>query len=100
MGAHDFATKATGDSPEKAYRSAVQKAQRREGRNPYNGTISTTKGFVVMDLEDVSDDGKPSVREVIDYALEHDKVRKRGNCACFPMPNEDNAYLFAGWAAS
>ena len=47
MGAHDFETSATGMSAEEAYREAVDSARYEEGDNSYNGTISTTNGFLM-----------------------------------------------------
>ena len=46
MGATDFATTAYGKTAADAYRSACEDALHENGHDPYNGTISTTSGFV------------------------------------------------------
>jgi len=46
MGATTFRTIATGRTAEDAYNRACEQAEFEYGHDPYNGTISTTSGFV------------------------------------------------------
>ena len=52
MGAQDFVTEAWGRTPTEAYRLAVEDALYQYGHDPYNGTISTTGGYVEALLPD------------------------------------------------
>lgn len=47
MGAHDFWNTSKNADVQKAYDELVSNALVEDGRDPYNGTISTTRGFVV-----------------------------------------------------
>ena len=51
MGAVDFAvfvqSQSPGESTQQCYDRAVEAAQFQYGHDPYNGTISTTSGFVI-----------------------------------------------------
>ena len=58
MGAQAFITRERGMSANEAYTNAVQKAELEEGRDPYNGTISTTSSF-----KDVTADFRKSKKE-------------------------------------
>jgi hypothetical protein len=55
MGAHDFTAYVSGTmSAADAYRQAVEQARYEYGADGYNGTISTTSGFQVVQREPVS----------------------------------------------
>jgi hypothetical protein len=51
MGAHDFTTTSLGKSPADAYNRASEEALYEYGHDAYNGTISTTNGFVDVSKE-------------------------------------------------
>lgn len=107
MGAHNFTDEGIGRTAWDAYEAAVRAADAEYGCNAYNGTISTTRGFVEFK--------KPAkvrhakwMRETIQRELdsENSKVRKWGPCGCIEMPREKGMprgyrrYVFFGWAAS
>lgn len=99
MGAHDFMTGGYGASPEEAYKDAVDDALYEFGHNAYNGTISTTSGFIMIPkLPDESDD------DWFGRIMDDDRICKWENCACrvddeIPEENGRKYYIFAGWAA-
>ncbi len=100
MGAHNFHDSSYGESPKEAYDDAVSNALFEYGHNPYNGTISTTNGFVVIPLREFE-----TLDEWEERVLDDNRVRKWDACACVRDPNveEENGrslYHFVGWAAS
>lgn len=107
MGAHNFATVATGRTMEAAYRSACEEATYEHGHDSYNGTISTTRGAILKTLP-----GKctaAAIRRFEDEATE--RTEKWGACWAvelslsmskkrFPnLTRGHRAFLFVGWAA-
>ena len=94
MGAHTFVCYVHGETPEQAYKAAVEQALYYCGHDPYNGTISTTNGFIMIPLRDGE-----SIPEWEIRVEEDPRVRKWGNCACVKDPNS-SAWCFSGWAAS
>ena len=85
MGASFFKTTYRGKSLSDAYNSAVEDAEDEYGHDPYNGTISTTTGFRVLDkTSDYKASGK-SLNEYID--IQSDEIDKR-QCAaiCLEEP--------------
>ena len=100
MGAHNFEATAFGATPQEAYEEAVQDSLFEYGHNPYNGTISTTNGFVMIPKEDGETDGQWHNRVIDD-----DRVQKWEDCACRedttePEVNGRKLWVFSGWAAS
>ena len=95
MGAHNFADWCDGDTPEEAYGNAVAGAFFEYGHDPYNGTITTTRGFVLIPLNEGE-----SVDEWMDRVIEDNRVQKWENCACVQDPDDPKKWFFAGWAAS
>lgn len=104
MGAHDLSQIAFGASAKDAYNSAVAEALHERGHDPYNGTISTTKGFEMKPLAQ----GKftrAAIRRWEEAAL--NATEKWGRCHCLELPRSYakgkargvRAYLFVGWAA-
>lgn len=53
MGGQSFRTKSFAETPEEAFRRAVREAERRKGTDPYSGTVSEKKEFVVIPDEEV-----------------------------------------------
>lgn len=99
MGAHNFHVDAYGETADEAYREAVDEAWYDYGHDPYNGTISTTDGFVLIPLKEGETIDDWSFRVIDD-----DRVQKRGDCACTadpdePVENGRSLWHFAGWAA-
>lgn len=96
MGAHDFHTEAIAETAGEAYRNAVADALYEEGHNSYNGTISTTSGFVMEPLLEGE-----SIYEWVHRVTMDDKItQKWENCACVADPSNPRHWHFAGWAAS
>lgn len=76
MGACSFTTRASGNTMSEAYRNAVDDAETEYGHDSYNGTISTTSGFV-----DVTQDFKRSgdtLSAFVDKTI--DGASKWGRC--------------------
>jgi len=101
MGAHDFHATAYGETAEEAYKDAVNDALYEEGHNPYNGTISTTGGFVMIPIK-----SEESLADWINRIIDDEQVQKWGDCACAADPDEPidvkngrTLWHFAGWAA-
>lgn len=89
MGASLIVITARGASMEDAYRNAVEDAVHEHGNDSYNGTISTTSGFV-----DKTKDQRGSGMDVHTYAdwlYDNDKISKWGNavgiCVTEPVGN-------------
>lgn len=53
MGSHDFEVTVRAGTPEKAYRKAVDDATYEHGHNAYNGTISTTTDWHLIDMKKI-----------------------------------------------
>ena len=81
MGAQAFITRQRGMSANEAYTHAVQHAESEEGRDPYNGTISTTSSF--KDVTAEFRKSKKDRRQFIDDMLEN--ARKRD---CYAIEEE------------
>ena len=94
MGAHDFIAYGYGKNPDEAYKDAVEGALWDFGHDPYNGTISTTDGFVMIPREE-----DESYEEWARRVIDDDRVRKWEDCAC-TAGNSKEEWVFAGWAAS
>jgi hypothetical protein len=89
MGATFFRTSYRGKSLSDAYKSAVEDAENEYGHDPYNGTISTTTGFHVIDR---TREYKASGKSLEDYInIQSDKLSKR-QCAaiCIEEPKSNN----------
>ena len=100
MGAHNFHDQQYGATAEEAYKDAVESAFYDYGHDPYNGTISTTHGFVMIPLNEGE-----SVDEWAERMMDHPDVSKWAECGCVKDPDtkEENGrwlWNFAGWAAS
>lgn len=100
MGAYDFHASVYGETADEAYKEAVDEALYEYGRDPYNGTISTTSGFVLIPLNEGE-----SVYDWASRVIDDERVQKWENCACVADPDEPiedgvSLWHFAGWAAS
>lgn len=94
MGAHNFHHQEHGETPDEAYSSAVNDALHYSGHNPYNGTISTTNGFIVINREEGE-----TIDEWASRVLDDRRINKWDACACTPDPEKEKLWHFAGWAA-
>lgn len=114
MGAHTFGTTIGGKGVDakQAYSLAVTAAHYEHGHDPYNGTISTTEGFVMIDP------GKRQIGNVADdvcMGTIKSDVRKWGPAGCIELKGKAlkdwragnnlkgtraRAFHFFGWAAS
>ena len=102
MGSCDFTTTSTGKTAQEAYNKAVDRASDEYGSDPYNGTISTTRGFTMVPCsgKDIA-----AIHKWIDQQLE--RTAKWGKCHCTEIPplngekipEGQKLFLFAGWAA-
>lgn len=111
MGATNFGTIAFGKTAMEAYKNACSEAVSYYGHQEgYNGTISTTNGFVVID-------GLPRFdTKAFDKAEDNllDQMEKWGKCACVELKGKaakdyrernglkgkkGSVFYFFGWAA-
>ena len=104
MGSHNLSDRAVGKTMREAYDSAVSYAESEHGHNAYNGTISTTEGFddhTVRFKELIKEHGeKKGVREWYEEAWDNTtKWEEVWGAEILKTGDEDNLYLFAGWAA-
>ena len=90
MGAHNITTTSMGVSMADAYRNAVDDALYEEGHNSYNGTISTTDGFI-----DKTNEYKKDPENWDEKA--EDATEKWG--AVWGAETETGKYRFTGWAS-
>jgi len=83
VGSHTFQATIGGKglTAAKAYEGLVAEAEREYGTDPYNGTISTTTGFVMVDI------GRRRVNNIITDILEDDRheIRKWGPAGCIAL---------------
>lgn len=113
MGSHTFQVTVGGKkmTPNEGYRELVEAAQHNHGHDAYNGSISTTSGFVMVDK------GKKRLETVVRGVLDDEgsHIRKWGPAGCIELSGEQlkrwkrqhglertraRAFLFFGWAAS
>lgn len=91
MGAQLITVKSLGASMKEAYNEAVEEAVHEYGNDSYNGTISTTNGYV-----DKTKEFKSSGKSLSDYAewlYEENKISKWGSavgiCMAEPVENKN-----------
>ena len=99
MGAHNFEDQEYGATAAEAFRDLCDTATYEYGHNPYNGTISTTSGYVSIPLNEGE-----SINEWAQRVIDDDRVQKWEDCACAKDPDEEEVsgrwlWHFAGWAA-
>ena len=84
MGASNFSVNYSGSNMKEAYYNAVEEAKYESGNDAYNGTISTTIGF--MDKTNEFKRSGMSINEFADKNL--DKTEKWGDCigVCIVKP--------------
>ena len=82
MGAHDFHDQNVGVTAGEAYKAAVDDAHYEYGHDAYNGTISTTSGFVLIPLNE-----DETLDNWAGRVIEDDRVQKWENCACVADPD-------------
>lgn len=76
----------------KWYRNAVESAQFEDGHDPYNGTISTTRGITISTQVFADEE------EAEDYVYEH--TEKWGPVLAVTVKTPSKEYWFVGgWAA-
>ena len=83
----------TADAVKVWYKKAVDQAEYESGHNPYNGTISTTKGIKFL-LDVFLDEAK-----AYDYALDNSEKWGRMGCVTL-LENGKHYWIISGWAAS
>ncbi|WP_329431326.1 hypothetical protein OG339_48015 (plasmid) [Streptosporangium sp. NBC_01495] len=87
MGAHNFTTYVPGVDVEAAYCSAVAEAIADRGHSSYNGTISTTDGYLVLG------DTPIPLQEALDQhasVMDNEpRIEKRGPCGAIPVLDTD-----------
>ena len=82
MGGHNFSCALRGRTASEAYTALVTDATYEYGHDPYNGTISTTTGFIDVTGEfDLSQNGG-------DQILNDGRFEKWGNCAAIKDGSE------------
>ena len=105
MGSHNFSNVGYGKTAKEAYNDLVDQALWEYGHDPYNGTISTTCGFIMTSI-----DQKRVTQQAIDRWLEKawEQTDKHVPCHCLELPRSHakgkprgvRAFIFAGWANS
>ena len=102
MGAHNIETYQAAKSMQEAYDLAYEYALDEYGRNAYNGTISTTNGFIDKTSEFTTEE------EWNEKALENTdkwgavwgrKVSGPSSNYHFKDNNDYHDYVFVGWAS-
>lgn len=100
MGASEFKNTIVATSAKEGYRSLVEAALHDSGHDGYNGTISTTNGFVM-----IAPKPGETADECAERVLEGDLhgVEKRGDAGCIDLGPAKAAgkrkFMFFGWAA-
>lgn len=100
MGAERFRNLVKGDTPEKAFSDAVDKAAYDYGHSGYTGTIAEKPSF------EMRNDGKSLTRkEAYAFSKEDGSENEKWEPAfCVPVKADDSeeivGYLFYGWASS
>lgn len=85
MGSHSFEVFGAGSDPQQVYNELKSAARDEFGYDPYNGTISTTEGFTIMQRTPMSLD------EAERLAEKHiDEASKWGPCNAFPVTSNKN----------
>jgi len=92
MGAVDFTHVSYGESPEKAFSSAVQEALYDHGHSGYSGTIAEKDGFKMQTVPD-----GVSINDHIERTLEDND--KWGPAFCIKSKDVFNKYIFYGFAS-
>ena len=117
MGAHTFTATMGGKrmTPNEAYDALVLDAKHQHGHDPYNGTISTTSGYAIVDLPKGRSMDK-LIRDILDAKHpDYQHIAKWGPAGCIELRGKAlrdwkaahglegtraRAYVFFGWAAS
>jgi len=100
MGAHPFTDYIAKLDVEAAYRGAVDMAISEYGRDSYNGTISTTDGYFVLDAPPAT---LAEASETFLDQLDDPRIERRGDCAAWAIRDEAGTrtgWFFFGLAAS
>ncbi len=117
MGSHTFHHTVIGKgmTPEKAYTTLVSEAQHRDGHDPYNGTISTTEGFVAVTLRKGANLDDRMENILMGRTQDHQDIRKWGPAGCIELKGKAlstlkrgtkfagtraRGYIFFGWTAA
>lgn len=118
MGAHTFQHTILGKGlqAQTAYNQLVAEALHQEGHDPYNGTISTTDGYMMVYVTHGKRHKKLINRILNGKGLPlHKDIRKWGPAGCIELKGaalslvkkdtkhagtRDRGYVFFGWAAS
>ncbi|MFF4777642.1 hypothetical protein ACFY05_32925 [Microtetraspora fusca] len=82
MGAHNFSAIGEGTRVATAYRAAVANAEAEYGTSPYNGTISTTDGYIVMRRDPMPLD---DAHQLADTLLDDPRIARRGRAGAIPV---------------
>lgn len=106
MGATNFRAFAESESAEQAYAQLVREAQHERGHEGYNGTISTTHGFTVIQAKPVTvlDANKIEAAEWAkeESGTERPRFEKWGKCCAVRVVDATrklDGWLFFGLAA-
>jgi hypothetical protein len=100
MGACNFMTSVYAETAQDGYNILCDEAAHEYGHNSYNGTISTTFGFLMDPRKDTESTDDWSHRITMDPRYE-----KRDMCACTEATHVEKndrgfpLWHFAGWAA-
>ena len=110
MGAEAFWTRASGNTPEKAFYNAQDTARYRHGHEGYTGTIAEKESWMFLDIKERNRGAEEFAAKLLDDDDER-VCEKWGPCGCVLISeNEErmdlqgavtvtNVYLFFGWAS-
>jgi len=97
MGALEFEIEATGDTPEEAFKRAVENALYWHGHCGYTGTIAEKDSFILIPVPAEYENKK---KEYARKLLDEDDSRindKWGDAGCIHL--ENSLYYFFGWVS-
>jgi hypothetical protein len=92
MGAEQFETTFPGETPEVAFKGAVDEAQYDHGHSGYSGTIAEKDSFTLVDTPETGKDNE------IPESLWDRFDDKWGPAGCYKV--KEGLYCFFGWASS
>ncbi|MEU4406268.1 hypothetical protein AB0F88_17235 [Streptosporangium sp. NPDC023963] len=100
MGAHPFTDYIATPDVEAAYQEAIDAAAGEYGHDPYNGSISTTDGYFILDAAPVT---LTEASQTFRDRLDDPRISRRDECAAWAICDETGTrigWFFFGLAAS
>lgn len=98
MGAETFVTTGKGPTLERAFHNALETACWDHGHAGYSGTLAEKTEFIEISLPEGKDPYQYA--EELIAAADPRINDKWGPAGAFKVPDEENTWLFFGWASS